>query len=145
LAAGFLRNYYAGVQMDFAARSPHSIWLTILGRIGLIGLLVFAVMAFVLLHEAYLAARRVSRERAPASSLVHWCAVLCLFGAASFGVVLEGPMGGVLFWSFLGLAVSQKATESKPVLREAASKPVPLQHRQSMPRPQLASARLRSL
>jgi hypothetical protein len=32
-----------------------------------------------------------------------------ILGAAAFGVVLEGPMGGVLFWSFLGLAASQSS------------------------------------
>lgn len=124
LAAGFLRNYYGNSgQSDFTTRSPHSIWLTMLGRMGIIGLLAFTSVVILVLHGAFSAALRVARGRAPPESLAVWCAVVILLGAASFGVVLEGPMGGVLFWSFLGLAASQKATAPLPKLVTSNERP----------------------
>ena len=35
----------------------------------------------------------------------------CIRLSACFGVVLEGPMGAVVFWTILGLAHSQTAEE----------------------------------
>ena len=34
--------------------------------------------------------------------------LIILLCSAMFGVVLEGPMGGILFWSFLGIAIGQQ-------------------------------------
>jgi O-antigen ligase len=128
LAAGFLREYYLNQHADFSVRSPHSIWLTMLGRMGIIGLVAFAVFAVLLFREAYLAARRVARGAAKPSTLANWCAAVILLGSASFGVVLEGPMGGILFWTFLGLAVSDaqmSATARVQARRALRAKPLP--------------------
>lgn len=140
LAAGFLRNYYAGVRFEFGARSPHSIWFTVLGRMGVIGLLAFTVVSFLIFREAYFAARRVAIGRASTDTLADWCCVLVLFGAASFGVVLEGPMGGVLFWSFLGLAVGRKLPEKEPSVSLEEISPQTRHRFHPMPRPQLSPA-----
>ena len=40
----------------------------------------------------------------PPDSLVYWCMVWGIFGSACFGVVLEGPMGAIVFWTLLGMA-----------------------------------------
>lgn len=114
LAKSFVREYYGNRATDTSVRSPHSIWFTILGRLGLVGLAVFATIALLILRGALAAARLVAAGHAPPFTLAHWCAVLSLLGSASFGVVLEGPMGGILFWSFLGLAASQAAPRLEP-------------------------------
>jgi hypothetical protein len=117
LAADFVRAYYGNLYTaNFDTRSPHSIWVTIFGRMGAIGVVVFGIVVFFILRDAIFAARRVARGQAPTASLSHWCAVLILLGSASFGVVLEGPMGGILFWTFLGLASSQLQQERQSVI-----------------------------
>lgn len=108
LATEFVRDYYGNRHGGFETRSPHSIWVTVYGRMGLIGLASFTAIGFLIVRNAFAAARRVARRDAPAASLGHWCAVLIILGSASFGVVLEGPMGGIVFWALLGLAASQK-------------------------------------
>jgi O-antigen ligase len=108
LTAGFMRAYYpTGGEDTATTRSPHSIWMTVLGRMGLVGLLSFLAIATLIWRDAVRAARLVARGKQPPQTLVHWCAVLVILGSASFGVVMEGPMGGILFWTFLGLASSQ--------------------------------------
>ena len=107
LTAGFLRTYYANQNPDLTARSPHSILLTALGRMGVIGLASFVIILFLVVRMAFLAARSVARKRQPEKDLAPWCALINLLAAAMFGVVLEGPMGGILFWTLLGLAASQ--------------------------------------
>jgi len=107
LTAGFLRTYYANQNLDLTARSPHNILLTILGRMGVTGLAPFLVILFLIIRMAFQGARSVARGQQPQENLAHWCALINLLGAALFGVVLEGPMGGILFWSVIGLAASQ--------------------------------------
>lgn len=124
LASEFVRDYYANRHAGFETRSPHSIWVTVFGRMGLIGLSSFLLVGFLTVRGAVHAARRVARRQAPVASLGHWCAVLVVLGSASFGVVLEGPMGGIVFWVLLGLAASQREeaiapTPPRPRLRRA--------------------------
>lgn len=134
LAGGFLRDYYQNRGRDFTTRSPHSIWFTMLGRMGVIGVLSFGVVVFFMLREAFRAARRVSQGRAGPASLILWCALLILLGSGSFGVVLEGPMGGILFWSFLGWAYYDSISLSKKVEpASAVTAPPPTRRRQLQP------------
>ena len=80
---------------------------------GIMGFLSFAVIVWCIIREAMRAARRVARREAEVSSLAFWTGAIIILGSASFGVVLEGPMGGILFWSFLGLASSQLHEEKQ--------------------------------
>jgi hypothetical protein len=108
LTAGFMRAYFpTGGEDTAATRSPHSIWVTILGRMGIVGWLSFAAIAYLIAREALTTARMVARGALPPSALSFWTGTIIILGSASFGVVLEGPMGGILFWTFLGLASSQ--------------------------------------
>jgi O-antigen ligase len=107
LAAGFIKNYYGNLLLSFDTRSPHSIWLTVLGRMGIIGFLSFSLIVMFTIREALAATKRVARRKADPSTLAFWTGAIIFLGSASFGVVLEGPMGGILFWTFLGLASSQ--------------------------------------
>jgi O-antigen ligase len=128
LTAGFMRAYFpTGGEDTATTRSPHSVWMTVLGRMGLVGFLSFALIVLFTVREAVAAARRVARRKAEPFTLAFWTGVLIILGSASFGVVLEGPMGGVLFWSFLGLASSQlhlrTSSNAEPSL-EAAKKQI---------------------
>ncbi len=101
LAQMFVLEYY-GYLDDFSARSPHNVFLTIFGRMGFLGLIVFFVIVLIM-------ARYTASEIAVVRSTAKFTERLCLLtmawivlSSACFGVVLEGPMGAVLFWIFLG-------------------------------------------
>jgi hypothetical protein len=116
LAKQFLLSYETPLNVfEFDTRSPHSVWVTVFGRMGFLGLISFTLIGLFIIRDAVRAARRVARGDAEPVTLSHWCSVLILLGSASFGVVLEGPMGGILFWSFLGLAVSEQLKPKIPV------------------------------
>jgi hypothetical protein len=141
LASNFVREYYGTYYRDFETRSPHSIWVTIFGRMGLIGLLVFIAFAFIFVRDAFRVALQVRAGRAPPIALVHWCGAAILLGSSSFGVVLEGPMGAVVFWTLLGLAASTPVPQAEPVepkRLEPARAPISFRRR---PQPTLAGAR----
>lgn len=119
ISAKFVTAYYSNYYSNWDTRSPHSVWVTLFGRLGIVGWLSFAIIAFIIVRDAISTARMVARGKLPASSLSFWVGAVIILGSASFGVVLEGPMGGVLFWSFLGVAASQSR------LVEIADKPAP--------------------
>ncbi|WP_158277456.1 O-antigen ligase family protein [Opitutus sp. ER46] len=101
LAEPFTRVYFPDAEEDFTARSPHSIVVTALGRTGVIGLTAFLVVI------GAIAARTWRELRLPASTggnSEYWLVAWVILTSACFGVVLEGPMGAVVFWTVLGLA-----------------------------------------
>jgi hypothetical protein len=115
LTSSFMRAYFpTGGEDTASTRSPHSIIFTVLGRMGLIGLASFLIIVFLIARMALSAARAVARREQPEKNLISWCAVITLLVAAMVGVVLEGPMGGILFWSLLGLAASQSIANKEP-------------------------------
>jgi O-Antigen ligase len=94
---------------DLTLRSPHSAHLTFLARGGVpmlaLWILVQAAFAFALVRAAL---------RARAAGMAFWVRVcgwifvfwLAALVNASFDVYLEGPMGGIWFWSMVGLGIA---------------------------------------
>jgi O-antigen ligase len=99
LADRFLREYYPNDGDEFSTRSPHNVLLTLFGRLGLTGLLPFLFLIAVLLRGAFRAARA-----GPSDATALWGVAVIILVSACFCVVLEGPMGAVVFWTALGLA-----------------------------------------
>lgn len=89
---------------DRTVRSPHNAFMTVLARSGVPGLALWvaflAALALWLLREAVLSPPSERHRRAFAA----WgLAYLAAFLAnSSFDVYLEGPMGGIWFWSVIG-------------------------------------------
>ncbi|WP_404420591.1 O-antigen ligase family protein [Nibricoccus sp. IMCC34717] len=98
LAAPFLRVYYPDSNEDFTARSPHSIWVTVFARLGFVGLGLFTAVAAALGIRTW---RALASPDYRVNALPGLCALMIL-ASAGFGVVLEGPMGAVLFWVCAG-------------------------------------------
>jgi O-antigen ligase len=98
LADRFVREYYPESGEEFAVRSPHNVLVTVFARMGAVGLSVLVAVMGVVGIRTWRAVNIGAREAAP------WCAVWIIFVSACFGVVLEGPMGAVVFWTMLGLA-----------------------------------------
>jgi hypothetical protein len=97
------------VEADRSLRSPHSIHMTVLARMGLPG---FAL--WVVLQGVFAASLLIAYFRARAGGLEEWARLnlwLLAFWAAflvnaSFDVFLEGPMGGIWFWSVMGFGIA---------------------------------------
>lgn len=94
---------------DVSVRSPHNGSITVLARMGVVGLALWLALnglfAMRLFRSYCGAARRGAQFW---SNLQLW--VLCYWTAAfinmSFDVYLEGPQGGFWFWSLMGVGVA---------------------------------------
>lgn len=99
LADEFLKTYYPEGNDEFNVRSPHNIFVTLFARTGAVGLLAFLCF----LAANGLATLRATRQREKPEEALPWCCAWAILASACFGVVLEGPMGAVPYWIFLGI------------------------------------------
>ena len=104
LARGFVQEYYPEVG-EFSVRSPHNMFLTAFGRMGAVGLLAWLALCTALLARTWAGLRR---SEDPVLWAL-WVSAWAILVSATLGVVLEGPMGAVVFWIILGLANSHAA------------------------------------
>lgn len=109
LARGFLREYDQELGEEFLARSPHSIAVSAVGRMGVAGGLAWLGISAALCLHCWRAVRRSS-----ALDRGLWLALLVVLVSAYFGVVLEGPMGAIPFWILLGLAHHETTPVADP-------------------------------
>lgn len=131
LTRNFLREFNPDMAEEFTARSPHSIAVSAFGRMGFAGLAVFLVFCAVLALRTWRAMRKVTTEP---HTLGLWACAWVILVSACFGVVLEGPMGAVVFWTLLGLAnaaplaptasAGAPDTPAPPALLPPAAEPV---------------------
>lgn len=119
LAARFVREYQPTEADDFTARSPHSVLVTIFGRQGVVGLVAFLAVIGAMVRETW----RAFRERSETSPW--WAAAWTILISACFGVVLEGPMGAVVFWTLLGLAHAGRRSKPDEPAADQAPTPAP--------------------
>jgi hypothetical protein len=101
LAASFVRRYYPDNDDEFSARSPHCILITLFGRTGVIGLLAFLGIVAAIIQRTWLALRAPHIDE---NQVTAWLTPWIILISACLGVVLEGPMGAVVFWATLGMA-----------------------------------------
>ena len=129
LAQRFVRAYYPEGNDDFSARSPHNVLITIFARMGLVGLVSFLVLMGAMAVRTW---RALSDGETYRKSGAWWCGAWLLLSCAVFGVVLEGPMGAVVFWVVLGLASACSAQRGAEAQDNPDSLPLPgIQHRQT--------------
>jgi hypothetical protein len=94
---------------DGTLRSPHNVHMTILARMGVPGICLWAGLHLfygVSLLLAYLRARLSGNERWTTFFmfvLAFWAAFLI---NGSFDVFIEGPMGGIWFWTIVGTGMA---------------------------------------
>jgi hypothetical protein len=102
LSARFLVDFDLLNDEAFAARSPHSMVMTVIGRMGLLGLAAWLTLSIGAARLIWRLLRTGDPDRMGLASVAGVIGV-----SACFGVVLEGPMGAVAFWTVLGLASAQ--------------------------------------
>jgi hypothetical protein len=101
LSARFLADFDLLNDETFAARSPHSMIVTVFGRMGLIGFLCWTAISVFAASVVW----RLFRGGEP-DGVGLACITTAFWISSGVGVVLEGPMGAVIFWTALGLANS---------------------------------------
>jgi hypothetical protein len=119
LASRFLADYDLLSDENFSARSPHSMVMTVFGRMGILGLVAWIAVSVGLGKMVW----RLFRRREP-DGIGLACIVCITWISACFGVVLEGPMGAVVFWSVAGLANARAWLGTTPQGSVAAEQPV---------------------
>jgi hypothetical protein len=108
---------YQGTERGIPNRSPHNVELTVLARAGVPGLVLWTLLqgTFALsLLVAYRRARRLGLEwwaRVDLWVLAYWLAFMV---NAAFDVYLEGPQGGIWFWSLIGFGVAALEAQRRP-------------------------------
>lgn len=97
------------VTSDHSLRSPHNSHLTFLARGGVPGALAWLILQCtfaLLLVRAYVRARRSGQEDWAKVDLWVLCYWLAFMVNGAFDVFLEGPQGGIWFWSVFGFGVA---------------------------------------
>jgi len=124
LAARFLADYDLLGDETFSARSPHSMIVTTFGRMGFIGLAIWLAASSAMARIVWRLLRRGDPDSLGLAS-----ATCVIWISSCVGVVLESPMGAVIFWTVLGLANSRAqaapgaAAESPASVSAAAAAP----------------------
>jgi O-Antigen ligase len=96
------------VERDHSLRNPHNGHMTFLARAGVPGVVLWLLLQAtfgVAMVRAYMRARRAGQEwwaRVDLWILAYWLAFLV---NAAFDVFLEGPPGGIWFWSLIGFGI----------------------------------------
>ena len=113
---------------DVSVRSPHNGSITVLARMGVVGLGLWIALNGLFGVRLFLSYRRSMRRGLKFwSNLQLW--VLCYWSAAfinmSFDVYLEGPQGGFWFWSLMGVGVAamRLSAREEPATTVAAKPP----------------------
>lgn len=110
------------VTADHSLRSPHDANATILARMGVPGLALWLLLQGVFglsLLRAYFTARASGQDwwsRVDLWILAYWLAFMV---NGAFDVFLEGPQGGIWFWSVIGLGVAALEIQRRPSLYQA--------------------------
>ncbi len=112
------------VAADRSLRSPHNGHLTILARMGVPGFVLWVLFLGSLLLRLWLRHWRLKRAGAAfKAGLCLWVLTFLLAATvnATFDVYLEGPMGGIWFWSAVGFGFALLAPRRRPEGRHACA------------------------
>jgi hypothetical protein len=104
-------------------RSPHNVTMTVLARMGIPGLVLWIALNGIFairLLRCHLAANRRREEFWSRLYLWIFCYWLAALINATFDVYLEGPQGGILFWSLMGLGIAAMRVHAFERRSEAA-------------------------
>jgi hypothetical protein len=106
------QSYYRGGDWT-STRSPHNYFVTVYGRMGIVGILLWVAILSYMIRGTLRCARAVRLGEEETRPLIYWSCAWVILVSAAFGVVLEGPMGAVPFWTFLGIAHAHEIARIK--------------------------------
>jgi hypothetical protein len=80
---------------------------------GLFGFILFSLIIGEMFRNTRRVILQTRRNGIATDALCYWCMVWVLFATSCFGVVMEGPMGAILFWTLLGCAQNIESIEKR--------------------------------
>jgi hypothetical protein len=110
-------------QVDEALRSPHNGHMTILAREGVPGIVLWGILQLAFaasLVRAFVRARAAGQEwwaRLNVWVLAYWVAFVVNM---TFDVYLEGPQGGIWFWSLFGFGIAALERQRSAIHQQSA-------------------------
>lgn len=116
------------VAQDQSLRNPHNGHMTFLARSGVPGFLAWAALqlAFgISLLRAYARARATGQTTWANLNLWLFAYWLAFLVNATFDVYLEGPQGGIWFWSVFGFGLAALETQRRQALAASAAPSAP--------------------
>jgi hypothetical protein len=118
--------YLQGLEdMEWVARSPHNVNMTVFSRMGIVGFTIWALILLIgigsLIFRAWHGTNgKQIYTRARREELFFWIVMLITTWVnASFGVLMEGPVLGIWFWFALGFASGRSLESGQPSNRKA--------------------------
>lgn len=114
-------GFQVATEDEAPLRSPHSVFMTVLARMGVPGFVLFMLLQLAFaasLLGGYWRARRAGAmewARLNLWILAYWVAFLV---NASFDVALEGPQAGIPFWSLVGVGIAALEMQRRQRERE---------------------------
>lgn len=96
-------------QIDHSLRSPHSVHMAVLARSGVPGLVLWIALQLTFVSKLFFNSMRDMRAnrswlaRVQIWTVLYWLAFII---NGSFDVFLEGPQGGIWFWSIFGFGLA---------------------------------------
>ena len=119
ISTEFHANYFqTGIDNTdvIIARYPHNILITILGRLGIIGIIIFLPICILIVRELWIGMiklRASGGEHNPGLAFA-WAFVLAGFTNAFFQSTFEAPYAAIAFWSMLAvLCVMNRQEQSE--------------------------------
>jgi hypothetical protein len=94
---------------DVALRSPHNGSMTVLARMGVPGFVIWLALNLTFVARMFMAQRLATRSRWRFWSRLDLWILSCwlaTFINMTFDVYIEGPQGGIWFWSIIGFGVA---------------------------------------
>jgi hypothetical protein len=98
-----------GFESDPGLRAPHNAHVHVLARTGVVGLALWIALQVAFLVTLVRAARSASRlGRRTWVAIIGWITVYWAAAMVnmSFDVYLEGPQGGIVYWSIIGIGIA---------------------------------------
>jgi hypothetical protein len=97
------------------ARYPHNIVFTVLGRMGLIGLVIFIPIVILIMKELWIGLQTLRRRGSQCDPryAFTWAFVLAGFVNAFFQSTFEAPYTAVMFWTLLAVLAVMNETNSQ--------------------------------
>lgn len=122
ISLGFLDDYFgygAGLRDEtgMIPRYPHSIVFTVLGRLGLLGVLLWGIFFFILARYALRAAKTYRARETEPGFLVLWSYVVAALLNAFVQATFESPYAAIPFWVILGWGL--RSLEAAPLAGNA--------------------------
>ncbi len=112
---------------EWIVRSPHNFNMTVFSRMGIVGITLLAIVViggfvrlYILIWRGQIKGQMYSDERR--EELTFWLFVLvCTYVNSSMGVLMEGPVLGILFWWAMGFSLGRSLSTGMPSLSPGTS------------------------